>query len=197
MSVGRGRVRRERWSRNVRLAHGRVATSVASLCLAVACQRSTSAASVVTDSTPLPTGVPANFLFLWNQAVTGDEQDLASLAALEGAQGLVEGSESPTYRLVALRAMAFAEGWAQLPRLAAAAASGGPEAAAALDSVATLAARPRRQSDGEDAEELAAGCAALVSIAERSSQEARVAAVRALRMLPCRTHIASTDVDTR
>jgi hypothetical protein len=125
---------------------------------------------------------------LWGVAKEGDAEDLASLAAHEGAAGLVEAASEPALRPTAIRAMGFARGWAQLPFLGKAA--GGKdddEARLALDATFELAARPRRAEDPEDAEELREGCESLLALA-RDTERARarrIGAVRALRMMPC------------
>jgi hypothetical protein len=142
---------------------------------------------------------------LWEHAKSGETEDLAALATDEGAVGLVEVAEQdPSLRPTALRAMAFARGWAQLPYLAKVAA--GPDDAAAklaLGSAVDLATRPRRPEDPEDAAELRAGCESLAALAKDASKQPRdrrVLAVRALRMTPCPPSIAAglpTDVDAR
>jgi hypothetical protein len=59
------------------------------------------------------------------------------------------------------------------------------EAHTALETVDLLAARPRRATDPEDADELHAGCAQLAAMADANSRpgDRRLLAVRALRML--------------
>jgi hypothetical protein len=115
-------------------------------------------------------------------------EDLATLASQEGALGLVEGAGEPALRVTALRAMAFARGWAHLPFLVTTAAGDNEdEARLALASVVELAARPRRSEDPEDADELREGCDKLGALARAvGAQKARrLAALRALRMMPC------------
>lgn len=125
---------------------------------------------------------------LWEHARDGDPEDLAALAAHEGAIGLVEAASEPALRRIAVRAMGYARGWAQVPYLAKLA-SGKDEgdATAALESTVELAARPRRAEDPEDADELREGCDALGRLGrdEKRERSRRVLAIRALRMLPC------------
>lgn len=131
-------------------------------------------------------------LAMWTRARTaeeGSEEDLMSLAVHEGAAGLVEAATIPELRVTALRAMAYADGFAQLPTLAEVA-SGGDDAQAivALSSAVTMGQRPRRQVAAEDAEELEDGCAKLGALAtnEKAQKNRRVLAIRALRTLPCK-----------
>ncbi len=138
---------------------------------------------------------------LWTSAKDGDEEDLSALAVHEGAAGLVEAATDPALRPTALRAMAFARGWAQLPFLAkTSSGKDDEEARLALESTVALAARPRTSEDPEDAEELREGCTALLAFARDvgKPRPRRVLAVRALRMLPCpRDGQLPTDVDAR
>jgi len=141
---------------------------------------------------------------MWNHAKEGEVEDLATLAAHEGAIGLVEASSDPSLRATAIRAMGYAQGWAQLPFLAqAAAGKDDEEASLALEATIELAARPRRAEDPEDASELAEGCEALVALARDVARPRarRVGAVRALRMMPCppleEGKGLPTDVDTK
>lgn len=125
---------------------------------------------------------------LWKNAIEGDVEDRATLAAHEGAMGLVEASRDPSLRATAIQAMGYAYGWAQMPTLASIA--GGKddgEARLALASVLELATRPRRAEDPEDAGELGEGCEALGVLArdETRPRARRIDAIRALRMLPC------------
>jgi hypothetical protein len=127
---------------------------------------------------------------LWVDARSGEGGDLARLADHEGVDGLIaRAGGEPEWRLVALRAMAFAPepgAFAGLPWLAEAARAPEPVAAdAALDSAIDLSARPRRALDPEDAAEMKAGCDALLSLATDANAQRgrRVKALRALRML--------------
>lgn len=142
---------------------------------------------------------------LWAEAKDGDEDELRRLAAHEGATGLVERSTDAVFRTTALKAMAFADGFAQLPALGASAATA-PEAEAtvAAESAAILAARRRAQVDPEDVEELHDGCGALLGAAKDATRpkKVRVDAIRALRMLgdqPGCVDLAQipTDLDAR
>lgn len=125
---------------------------------------------------------------LWEHAREGDAEDLAALAAHEGAIGLVEAAADPALRRTAVRAMGYARGWAQVPYLAKLA--GGKDdgdATAALEATVELATRPRRAEDPEDTDELREGCETLVRLGRDDKRERgrRVLAIRALRMLPC------------
>ncbi|MDB4945331.1 MAG: hypothetical protein JWP97_4865 [Labilithrix sp.] len=137
---------------------------------------------------------------MWTSAREGAAEDLASLATHEGAAGLVEAAGEPSLHATALRAMAYAPGWAQLPYLAGAAAGkGDDDARLALASIGELAARPRRSEDVEDVEELGEGCEKLGALARDTAgvRERRVSALGALRMLPCPRQELPTDLDAR
>lgn len=143
-------------------------------------------------------------LAMWERARAADPNDgveeLAVLAVHEGAVGLVEASSIPELRLTALRAMGYADGYAQLPTLAKVSTDGDDEQArAALDAAVTLGTRVDRNVDLEDAEELAAGCEGLVGLAKntKKAKERRVLAIRALRMLPCNAGDLPSDLDAR
>jgi hypothetical protein len=125
---------------------------------------------------------------LWSHAKDGDTEDLMTLAAHEGAMGLIEAAEDASLRRTAIRAMAHARGWAQVPFLATVASGkADDDARLALDAIGELAARPRRAEDPEDADELREGCDALVTLARdpARTKERRVSALRAFRMMPC------------
>jgi hypothetical protein len=127
-------------------------------------------------------------VLMWRSANGGDVEDLTTLAVHEGAIGLVEAASDPELRLTAIKAMAYARGWAQLPFLTkAASGKNDEEARLALESAVELATRPRRAEDPEDADELREGCDALSRLARDTTRPRprRVASVRALRMLPC------------
>ncbi len=137
---------------------------------------------------------------LWANAKDGDAEDLAALAAHEGAAGLVEATIDPSLRPTAIRAMAYARGWAQLPFLSRVA--GGKddtEARLALDATIDLAARPRVSEDPEDADELKEGCEGLLALARdvARARVRRVLALRALRMMPCPKADFPADVDAK
>jgi hypothetical protein len=136
---------------------------------------------------------------LWTEAADAGEDELSRLANVEGAAGLAERAADPAYRTTALQAMAYAEGFAQLPTLGDAAAKGAPEEARiAAESAAILAARVRRPVDPEDAEELKLGCASLLAAAKDVGRPrpVRLAAIRALRMLVDDHGVAAADIPT-
>lgn len=140
---------------------------------------------------------------LWQHARLGDAENLSILARYEGPVGLEEVAEKdPSLRPIALKAMGYAPGYAQLPYLArAAAGSSDDDALLALDSVLELATRPRTSVDPEDAPELADGCGELLALAKDSgkTKTRRIKSVRALRMLPCPTKPEEipSDVDSK
>ena len=137
---------------------------------------------------------------MWTSARGGQTEDLATLATYEGAAGLVEAASDPELHVTALRAMAYARGWAQLPYLAdAATGRDDDEARIALSSAVELGARPRRSEDLEDETELREGCEKLGALARdvERAKERRVVALRALRMLPCPKQELPTDLDAR
>lgn len=143
-------------------------------------------------------------MLMWQNAKDGELEDLATLAAHEGAIGLVEATSDPALRATAIKAMAYARGWAQLPFLAkASTGKDDEEARLALESTLELATRPRRAEDPEDSDELRQGCASLVALARDPSRPRprRVAAIRALRMMPCPpledAEALPTDVDAK
>jgi hypothetical protein len=152
------------------------ATSAAATADAMSPQRSSEDASVRHDA------------MLWEQAQGGSIEDLAALAAHEGAIGLTEGAADPALRSTAIRAMAYARGWAQLPFLVQVAnGKSDDETNLALDAAVELAVRPRLAEDPEDFEELREGCQGLVRFVrdDKRARAARVLAMRALRMMPC------------
>ena len=137
---------------------------------------------------------------MWASARGGQTEDLATLATHEGAAGLIEAAADPELHVTALRAMAYARGWAQLPYLATAATGrDDEEARIALSSAVELGARPRRSEDVEDEAELREGCEKLGALARdvERAKERRVLALRALRMLPCPKQELPTDLDAR
>jgi len=137
---------------------------------------------------------------MWAAAREGGAEELASLASHEGAAGLVEAAAEPELRPTALRAMAYARGWAQLPLLAKTAAGADDELSRlALASAVELAARPRRSEDVEDVAELGEGCTELVALARdpKRDRERRIGALRALRMMPCPKAELPTDLDAK
>ncbi len=136
---------------------------------------------------------------LWTAAKDGDPDELARLADAEGGIGLVERAGMPAYRLTALRAMGYADGFVMMPVLGDAARHApAPEATAAAESAARVAARKRAQTDPEDAEELFAGCADLLAAAKDTSRPrpVRIDVIRALRMLVDYGCVHAGDIPT-
>jgi hypothetical protein len=122
---------------------------------------------------------------LWAAAASGEADDLARLADREGAASLAEAGTNANKKLVAIRALAFADGFAGLPFLAQAADGADADASkAAADSIDALAGRPRRAVDPEDAVEFRAGCTQLLITAKNTAKTraVRVGLIRALRM---------------
>jgi len=122
----------------------------------------------------------------WARAREGDDDDRMRLADLLGCTGLRERASDRELRKTAIRAMAYCNDFSELPWLAeVGAGKDDEEALAALDAIVSDAARPRRATDPEDADELGAGCAALLALARGTDRPRprRVLAVRALRML--------------
>jgi len=141
---------------------------------------------------------------MWTSARAGGPDELASLAAHEGASGLVEDAADPELFPTALRAMTYARGWAQLPFLTrVATGKSDDDARVALEVMADLATRPRRSEEPEDVDELKEGCEALVALAREGAgskaarRERRTGALRALRMMPCPPADLPADLDTR
>jgi hypothetical protein len=133
----------------------------------------------------------------WARARDGDDEDRMRLADQLGCEGLRERASEPTLRSTAIRAMAGCQDFAQLPWLAdlASAAEDG-DAIAALESIVDQAARRRRATDPEDAEELHEGCGKLLALARAADrpQRRRVMAIRALRMLSERGCVKASDI---
>jgi hypothetical protein len=139
---------------------------------------------------------------LWQHARLGDAENLSNLAGYEGPVGLQEVAEKdPSLRPIAIRAMGYLHGWAQLPYLVRAAAGDSAEAKLAEESILELATRPRTSVDPEDAAELEEGCKGLLVLAKDTgkAKPRRVNAVRALRMLPCpiKPEDVPSDVDAK
>jgi hypothetical protein len=133
----------------------------------------------------------------WTAARQGDPEELMRLEDLVGCEGLVERAARQELRETAIRAMQYCPDFSELPWLARSATEGATaEARAALETIDELAARPRRATDPEDAEELHEGCAALLDLsrAESRPRERRVLAVRALRMLADRGCARTADI---
>jgi len=139
-------------------------SSVGAWCLARSAQPPVAVVMASTDAGPREAAAPveaapAEVDLVWARARDGEVEDLSRLAQREGSAGLAEAASQPERRLTAIRAMAYVEGAEALPWLANAATSGNEaEASAALESVAVIAARPRRAVDPEDAVELREGC---------------------------------------
>lgn len=198
--------------RNVAIAAGAAtAAAVALFATCGACGRSGGGAHGPAAGGSAPAGEraaaadarPRADTVMWTAAKDGDAEDLATLAVHEGAVGLVEAASDPELRPTAIGAMAYARGWAQLPFLAGlATGKDDGEAKLALSAIVTLAARPRRAEDPEDAAELAAGCEQLVVLARgpAGARARRIEALRALRMMPCpgvTPESLPTDLDAR
>jgi hypothetical protein len=135
----------------------------------------------------------------WAHAKDGDDEDRMRLADLAGCTGLRERGSDPQWRATAIHAMAFCGDFSELPWLVSLGTGGAdPLALDALQSVVDLAARPRRATDPEDAEELGEGCRALLAFARdaHGPKPRRVVAVRALRMLSERGCVKAADVPT-
>ncbi len=129
----------------------------------------------------------------------GDPEELMRAADLVGCAGLRERASQVELRTTAIRAMSYCRDDSELPWLAElAAGKNDSEARAALDAIVDLAARIRRATDPEDAEELHAGCGALLTLARSTStpRVRRVLAVRALRMLAERGCVRRADIPT-
>jgi hypothetical protein len=136
---------------------------------------------------------------LWHQAGDLDPGELARLAAREGVEGLIEGTEDQPKRMrVALAALQYAPALRAIPFLVSALEEGGSNAAVAAESLAVLASVPRRAEDAEDAEEFRAGCDALQKYASSTSKpnELRILAIDALRMLSARGCIKAEAIPT-
>jgi hypothetical protein len=135
----------------------------------------------------------------WERAKEGEDEDRMRLADRVGCQGLREHAQEPALRPTALRSMAFCPDFSELPWLANVAATGGDEEAAlALDAILEQAARPRRATDPEDADELSVGCRALLALSRSAERPRprRVKAIDALRMLADRGCVKRADVPT-
>jgi hypothetical protein len=135
----------------------------------------------------------------WARASDGGEDDDVRLADLVGCEGLRERASAARFRPVALRAMAYCPDFSELPWLAEVGTLGADgEAIEALDAVVEQAARGRRATDAEDADELHAGCASLLALSRATDRPAprRVRAIRALRMLADRGCVKRADIPT-
>jgi hypothetical protein len=133
----------------------------------------------------------------WARAQDGGDDDDIRLADLVGCTGLRERAEDARLRPTAVRAMAHCQDFSELPWLADLGThAGDAEAIAALDSIVEQAARVRRATDPEDADELHDGCGALLALAHTGTAPAprRIRAIRALRMLSDRGCVKRTDI---
>jgi hypothetical protein len=122
------------------------------------------------------------------------------LADLVGCSGLRDRADVPGLRPTAIAAMRYCTDFSELPflvRVATDSADGG-EALSALDAIVEQAARPRRATDPEDADELHVGCEALLGLARDVARprERRVLAIRSLRMLSERGCVKRQDIPT-
>lgn len=134
----------------------------------------------------------------WAHAKDGDDEDRMRLADLVGCVGLRERGGDAQWRATAVHAMAYCGDFSELPWLVSFGTGSDPLAVDALQTVVDLAARPRRATDPEDAEELGEGCRALLTFARdtHGPKARRVVAVRALRMLSERGCVKGADIPT-
>jgi hypothetical protein len=133
----------------------------------------------------------------WSAAADQDPEELMRLEDLVGCQGLRDRASQPNLRVTAIHAMKYCPDFTELPWLVdLAAEKNDDEARAALETIDELAARPRRATDPEDADELHAGCGGLLAFARSPSRakDRRVLAVRALRMLSERGCVRREDI---
>lgn len=156
-----------------------------------------SSADPESESQGPPTPMDSAEATLWAAAKEGESEDFMRLSQRIGCPGLRERAKAADLRLTAVRAMEFCHDFAELPWLAdLATTSADTLAQAALSAIDALAALPRRPVDPEDAEELRAGCDALVKLARTTGadKDRRIAAVRALRMLADRGCVRRSDI---
>jgi hypothetical protein len=135
----------------------------------------------------------------WSRAQDGGDDDDLRLADLVGCSGLRERAATTALRSTALRAMAYCRDFSELPWLADVGTRGSDaDALGALDAVVDQSARVRRATDPEDADELHAGCAALLDLARAADRPParRVRAIRALRMLSDQGCVKRADIPT-
>jgi hypothetical protein len=135
----------------------------------------------------------------WEAAKEADPDELERLADLVGCEGLRERAADTELRGRAIAAMQYCPDFSELPWLVQVGMTGkDEEATAALDAIVELSARPRRATDPEDADELHAGCGALLDLAKAADRpkERRVRAIRALRMLAERGCVKRTEIPT-
>lgn len=136
----------------------------------------------------------------WAHARSMSAEDLASLAAVEGASGLVAVAETDgDLRRVAIAALAFAPSQLGLPFLATRVRDAEQEEAlAAARTVHALASRARSPEDWEDGAELREGVATLLVTArdEKRARPLRVIVVSALRMYADAGVLAADEIPT-
>jgi hypothetical protein len=180
---------------------GALALHLAALAALSACGKTSapSAAAFSTGESAQESQTPMNPIEVeaWARATDGGEEERMRLHGLIGCTGLRERADRPAHRLTALRAMKYCDDFSELPWLASIAASAKDgEALEALDAILDQAARPRRSTDPEDAQELSAGCQALLALSRSTGQPRprRVMAVRALRMLSERGCVKRAEI---
>jgi hypothetical protein len=175
------------------------------LLTAIGCGRATSSQSSSTssaggtdqESAGVVASMDAREAAQWAAAAQGDAEELMRLEDLVGCQGLHDRASRRDLRDTAIRAMQYCPDFSELPWLAEVATDkSDADAHAALEAIDELAARPRRANDPDDADELHAGCGALLALARSPSRprERRVLAVRALRMLSERGCVRRADI---
>jgi hypothetical protein len=180
--------------------------AVAGLAAVAHCGKATQVASAASSArdagadAPDPDGggpMDAREAEQWQRAKAGDEDERIRLAALVGCTGLRERASEPALRGTAIAAMAHCPDFSELPWLVeVGTTSRDDEALEALDAVVDEAAGVRRATDAEDADELHAGCGALLALARTPTapRPRRVRAVRALRMLADRGCVKLADI---
>lgn len=133
----------------------------------------------------------------WTRAERGGDDDRMRLVDLVGCDRLREEAANPKLRATAIQSMAYCRDFSALPWLAGVAASAhGDEGIDALDAIVEQAARPRKSTDPDDADELADGCHRLLALSRTPQQPRarRVRAIRALRMLAERGCVNRADI---
>jgi hypothetical protein len=186
-------------SRGAALSFATVA--LAALAALTSCRKSpapsVAAMAAIDNVEGVQTPMDAREAEAWARAQSGADEDRLRLAELVGCESLRERAQVAAQRATAIRAMSFCGDFSELPWLASIAASGrDDEAAEALDTISDQAARARRPTDAEDAQELAAGCQSLLDLSRSTGQprSRRVMAVRALRMLSERGCVKRVDI---
>jgi hypothetical protein len=123
---------------------------------------------------------------LWAAATAGDAEDSMRLVDVIGCEGVRERAAQAGLRKTAIRAMQQCSDFSELPWLVQVATESDElDARSALEAIDDLAARTRRATDPEDADELHAGCVGLLRLARATAvpRARRVLAIRGLRML--------------